>query len=387
MDFALPEELKQLQLLARKFIKEELLPIEREVEEKDEFPDALRRRLRKKAVDIGLWNYYTPEKYGGGGLGALALAVVCEELGAVSIAVGQQGGVIGAGRESFLLHGNERQREKYLIPYVNGDKEFYIGLTEPDAGSDTSGLRTKAVKDGDKYILNGNKTFITMAERSDFGIVFAVTDPTKAKKGRITCFLVDKDAPGFSISRKLSLLGRRGLDTCELSFEDCLVPGENILGGLGNGLRIALSGLMEDRLLIASGCIGVAQRAYNMAADYAKQRITFGQPLAQRQMIQSMLVDTAMEIYAARMMLYNAAWEHDQGMVAKVKIAMVKNFASRLAGHAVDMAIQVHGGYGYTKDLPLEMLYRDIRAARIGGGATETLHAWIASQLLDIPFG
>ncbi|MBI2869584.1 MAG: acyl-CoA dehydrogenase [Chloroflexi bacterium] len=386
MDFALPEEYKQLQALARRFVREELLPIEKQVEEADKFPDDLRRKLRKKSLDLGLWTYFAPVKYGGAGLGALGLVVVAEELGKVSVAVGQQGGVVGAGRESMLFHVNDAQKEKYLYPYLRGEQEFFFGLTEPNAGSDTFSIETAAVKRGGSYVLNGTKMFITMAERSDFGLVFAVTDPARRKKGGITCFFVDKDTSGYSITRKLPMLGRRGLGTYELSFVDCVVPEENICGEAGHGLKVALSGLMEDRLLITASCIGMSQRAYEMALEYAKQRVTFGQPLARRQMIQEKIVHMATDIYAARMMTYDVAWRYDSGEDVKVKAAMVKAFASRMAFRVVDDAMQVHGGYGYSKDLVLEMIFRDVRGARFGGGTVEVLESWAASQLLGIPF-
>ncbi len=386
MDFTITEELKQHQALVRTFIQKELLPLEREVEERDVFPEDLRRRLRKKAVELGLWNYYTPVKFGGAGLGGLALVLVCQELGKVSIALGQQGGVIGVARESFLFDANDAQKEKYLYPYLRGEKEFFIAITEPNAGSDTSNIVTTAVKRGDRYILNGTKTLITMAQRSDFGVILAVTDLTKRKRGGITCFFVDKGTPGFSVSRKLPTMGRRGLDTCELSFIDCAVPKENILGEEGRGLKVALRGLVEDRLIITGCCLGAAQRVYEMSVDYARQRITFSQPLAKRQMIQSMILNMARDIWAVRMMVYNTAWEYDQGLDVRVKAAMVKAFAAEMACRAVDSAMQIHGGYGYCKDMVLEMIYRDVRASRMGGGAVEVLESWAASQLLGVPF-
>ncbi len=387
MDFTIPEELLMLQRLARKFIQEELLPLEREVEEKAEFPDELRRSLRKKAVDLGLWNYHAPVEYGGGGVGVLGSALVAEELGKVSIAVGWQGGVIGVGRENWLLDANEQQKEEYLLPFLRGETDFFTGLTEPNAGSDTSALETRAVKSGNNYILNGTKIFITMAGRSHFGLVLAVTDPEKRAHGGITCFIVDRGTPGFSISRELRLLGRRGLGTYELSFDNCVVPEEKILGEVGYGLRIVLKGFVPSRVNTAAHCVGTAERAQEMAMDYAKKRVTFGKPLAERQAIQTMLVDTITNIYATRMMVYNTAWEADQGIDVRVKAMIVKVFAAEMVCKAVDNAIQIHGGYGYSKDLPLEMIYRDVRVFRIAEGATEMARHWIASKLLDIKFG
>ena len=386
MDFTIPEELLMLKNLARRFIESELLPIEREVEEKGEFLDELRRKLRKKAVDLGLYTYHAPVEYGGGGVGLLGSVLVVEEIGKVSQAVGHQGGVINESREKWLLDANEKQKEEYLFPFLRGEKEFYLGLTEPNAGSDASALETRAVKSGDKYIINGTKTFITMAERSDFGLVWAVTDPEKRARGGITCFIVDKDTPGFNISRQIHMFGRRGLGTFELNYTDCAVPEEKILGEVGQGLRIALKGFVDSRLLIAAYCIGAAERAHKMTMEYAKQRVTFGKLLAERQLVQSILVDNETNIYAAKMMAYNAAWEADQGLDVRVKAMMVKTFASEMACKVVDNAMQIHGGYGYSKDLVLEMIYRDVRLDRIAEGATEMDKHWIASKMLNVPF-
>ncbi|MFC1929424.1 acyl-CoA dehydrogenase family protein [Chloroflexota bacterium] len=386
MDFTLDEALKMIQGLARKFIQEELLPLEKHVEETGEFSDDIRRRLRKKAVDLGLWSYQTPIEYGGGGVGLLGSVLIAEELGRVSQAVGLQGGVIGEGRETRLLDCNEQQKKEYLLPCIRGEKELFTGLTEPNAGSDTKALETRAVKEGNSYVINGTKTFITMADRADFGLVFAVTDPEKRARGGITCFIVDKGTPGFSISREIKTFGRSGLGVFELHFDNCVVPEGNVLGQVGHGLRIILRGLTKSRVRLAAYSVGAAERAQEMAMDYAKKRVTFGKPLAERQSIQNMLVDNATNIYASRMMTYNTAWEADQGMDLRTKAMMIKVFATEMACKVVDNAIQIHGGYGYSKDLVLEMIYRDVRMFRIADGATEMGKHWIASRLLGIDF-
>lgn len=386
MDFTIPEELLMIQQLARKFIKEELLPLEKKVEDTGEFTEDLRRKIRKKAVGLGLWNYHAPVELGGGSVGLLGCAILAEEMGRVSQAVGFQGGTIGECREDWLLDTNPEQRKKYLMPYLRGEKEFFLGLTEPNAGSDNNAMETRAVKSGKNYILNGTKTFITMADRAEFGLVFAVTDPQKRARGGITCFVVDKGTPGFTIARGIQTFGRRGLDIFELNFDNCAVPEENAVGEVGHGLRIALKGFANSRLRIAAYCIGAAERAQEMAMDYSKQRVTFGKPLAERQMIQSMLVDNATNIFAARMMTYNTAWEGDQGKDIRVKSMMTKVFASEMACKVVDNALQIHGGYGYTKDVVLEMIYRDVRLFRIAEGATEMAKHWIASHMLGIKF-
>ncbi len=385
MDFKIPEELLMIQKLTRQFVRDELLPLEKEVEEQGIFADEKRRQLRKKAVELGLYNYSAPRSMGGAGIGILGACLIAEEVGHVSQAVGFQGGVIGECREIWLTDLNESQQQKYLVPFLRGDEELFIGLTEPNAGSDNVAMETRAVKKGRNYILNGTKTFITMADRAGFGLVWAVTEPAMGPHG-ITCFLVDKGTPGFTISREIKTFGRSGCDVYELSFENCSVPEENIVGKLGEGLRIALHGFGLSRLRIAACCIGAAERAQDLAVNYAKQRVTFGKPLSERQMIQNMLVENSINLFAGRMMVYNTAWEGDEGMDIRVKAMMTKVFGSEVACKVIDNAMQIHGGYGYSKDMPLEMMYRDVRLWRVAEGATEMAKSWIASRLLGIKF-
>ncbi|MBI2869681.1 MAG: acyl-CoA dehydrogenase [Chloroflexi bacterium] len=386
MDFTLPEELKQLQTLARDFVKNELLPVEKLVEEKDEFPRELRMKLRKKAIDNGLWNFAMPAEYGGGGVGMLGLAVVSEELGRVSMAVGYQGGVVGgpssgSGKGNDFAFATEEQKQKYFIPIIRGEKGMYFSLTEPNAGSDTGNLETRAVKDGDNYILNGSKIFTTGLDDSDFGTVYAVTDWEKRRSGGITCFIVDMDAPGFTVERHIPLMGRRGLRSFELRFDNCVVPAKNILGQLGNGMAVAVSMLNEARLGGAAACLGAAVRALQMAKSYSKQRVTFGEPISRRQLIQHMIFLSEMEIQASRLMLYSTAWEADQGADITTKAMIVKYMLTESAFKVIDRCMQIHGGYGYSKDLPLEMMYRDVRLLRIIEGSSEIME-WAAARAL-----
>ncbi|MFC2031874.1 acyl-CoA dehydrogenase family protein [Chloroflexota bacterium] len=385
MDFTLPEEISQLRLLARRFIRQELLPLEKQVEETGEFPKELRGKLKQKAVELGLWNYSAPVEYGGGGMGILAVAVVHAELGWVSQSLGLVGDVIGVGSEYYLSRVTEEQKKKYLLPLVGGEKEFFAAMTEPNAGSDVSNMETRADKRGDSYILNGTKIFITNADRADFGLVWVVADWQKRAKGSITCFIVDRDTPGMT-ARHITMLGRHGASTCEVNFVDCVVPEKNILGELGGGLSMIRQGLVLTRIAAAAYCIGAAERVFQISREYAKQRVTFGKTLAERQLVQSMLVDTAMDIYASRMMLYNVAWEADQGIDVQQTATMLKIFATEMACRAADRGIQIHGGYGYNKELPLELIYRDVRLMRIGDGATEVLKSWLGTRLLEIPF-
>ncbi|MBI2868548.1 MAG: acyl-CoA/acyl-ACP dehydrogenase [Chloroflexi bacterium] len=386
MDFKIPEELVMIQNLTRQFVKDELVPMEKLVEETGKFPEDKRRALRQKAIDLGLYTYHAPVELGGGGIGMLGSVLIAEECAHVSQAVGFQGGVIGECREDWLNEVNEPQKQKYLIPFLRGESEIFLGLTEPGAGSDNVAMETRAVKQGKNWVINGTKTFITMADRAGFGLVWAVTDPAKKAHGGISCFIVEKGTPGYTVSREIQTFGRRGLDVYELNFDNCVVPEENLLGELGHGLRIALSGFVLSRLRIAAFCIGAAERAHDMAMDYAKTRVTFGKTLAQRQMVQNMLVDNAVSIHAARMMNYNAASDGDEGKDVRVKAMMSKVFASEMSCKAVDNAMQIHGGYGYSKDLIIESIYRDVRLFRIAEGATEMAKSWIASKLLGIKF-
>jgi alkylation response protein AidB-like acyl-CoA dehydrogenase len=386
MDFELPEELKQVQLLVKKFVQNELLPLEKIVDEKDEISDEVRRDLRRKAYEVGLTSCTAPVEYGGGGLGILGAVVVCEELGKVSEALGVLSGVGGPAFEPILREMNQKQKEKYYFPTLTGEAHCFLALTEPNAGSDPSLMETKAVRKGDIYILNGTKTFISggaLKDPKDYGLVFAVTDWQKRARGGITCFIVDKSTAGLSV-RKIPMMGRRGFLHYEQSFTDCEVPAENVFGEEGKGLQLALKSMNEGRLRCAARAIGGAVRAEELAASYAKQRVTFGKPLAQRQAIQQMLVDTATDIHASRLMTYEAAWEGDQGKDIRVKAAIAKVYATEMAFRAADRAMQIHGGTGYSKEFPLEIIFRDLRVLRIIDGATELLKWWIAGKLLDM---
>ena len=387
MDFSLPEELKMLKDLTKEFVKDELLPIEKQVEQTGEFPEEIRQPIKKKAVELGLYSCAMPAEYGGGGLGILGRVVVSEELGKVSIAVGYAGGIVGgtrstAGGVTDIQFATSEQREKYFLPVVRGEKECWMALTEPNSGSgDLSRMETRAVKDGDNYVINGNKIFITAIDISDFGYVLAVTDPERKREGGVTCFIVDNDNPGLKIGEHLECMGRRGLNSYEISFEDCVVPESAILGELGKGMDIFVADMNSVRLCGAAACLGMAQRALDMSKSYAKERITFGQPLANRQAIQEMIVFAETNIHASRLMLYHIAWEDDQGIDVTYRVMMLKARIPKLACRIIDDALQIHGGFGYSKDLPLEMMYRDARLYMIGDGSVQVLE-WAAARHL-----
>ncbi len=387
MDFTIPEDLKQLQALTRDFVRKELIPFEKEVDQTGEFPESIRLSLKEKSKKLGLWNYSMPREYGGGGMPNLARVLVCMELGHVSLSVGYCGGIVGGprsgiGRGGEFHHANKEQLDKHFLPMLRGEKECFMALTEPNAGCDLGNVETRAVKQGDGYVLNGTKIYVTAIDVSDFGLVLAVTDWEKRRKGGISAFIVEKDNPGVHIVRQIPLMGRWGLKSYEVRFENCVVPESAVFGKLGQGLEVAGSELASLRLECAAACLGAAERAHEMTKPFVKQRVTFGEPLSRRQLIQHMIVNAETNIYASKLMLYEAAVEADKGKDIGVKAMMVKTFVCEAALHIVDRAIQIHGGAGYTRDLPLEMMYRDLRLYTIAEGATELMEWTVARNLL-----
>ena len=386
MDFTIPEELKQIQMLVRRFVREQLVPIEDMVEDRNEFPDEIRKPLIKRAIELGIRNMGVPEKYGGGGIGALGQVLANEEAGWASEAVTYTTMSPHHADSATLETATERQNEEYFYPILRGEREGCGAWTEPNAGGDAAGIQARAVKDGDYYVLNGTKIFVTNADNADFVLLGAVTGPDKPKHEKYTQFIIDFDAPGLKRSSYQPMMGRHGLKSFELVLEDCKVPAENVLGMEGGALRRTLSNFGAGRLLMAARVIGTAERSLQMAKDYAKSRTTFGQPLASRQAVQWMLVDMALEIHAARMMTYHAAWESDQGVdprTAQMRQAMMKLYATQMASRTIDKAIQIHGGMGYSRMLPLERMYRDVRLYRIAEGPDEMMRHVIARHLLQ----
>lgn len=380
----LPEELKMLQMLLRKFIKEEMLPMEAEVEARGEVPPEVKNRLQSKMKDLGIRNMWAPSEYGCAGLNALGKCVAGEEIGRISIALGWLFGdcLWGSVAREVPQDATEDQKERFFIPLANGEKQTCVAFTEPGAGSDLTVIETTAVKNGSNYALNGTKVFITNADQADFATVLAVTDKQKRSRGGMSSFIVEKGAPGFKVARVQQFMGHRGVNACELVFEDCIVPAADLLGQEGDGFRRTARLLSHGRLVIGAAAAGVGMRCLEASARYAKQRVTFGQPIASRQGVQWMLVDMAIDIYATRSMAYAAAREADEGHDIRHKASMVKLYATEAACRAADMAMQVHGGMGYSKDLPFEMLYRDWRMTRVGEGPSELMKYLIARALL-----
>lgn len=378
MDFTIPPELNELRLLTRRFVERELMPLEQEVEETDDFPDDNRCALQRRAAGLGLWALNIPEEFGGGGVNSLGALLVHIEVGKTSMALGHH---VVNGPPFILLHGSQEIKERFLLPGVRAEKIACLALTEPNAGSDAASIQTRAVADGDDFVINGRKHFITNGDKADYAIVFAVTEPGRRHKG-ISCLLVEKGTPGFSVGRIQETMGIRGLHQVELVFEDCRIPRARLLGNLNEGFTLAMQMLGQTRLIISAHNLGKAERIQSLATEYAKKRITFGQPIAERQAVQWMLADSAVEIYASRMMAYNVAWEIDQGVRDGAHTSMLKLFVSEMVNRVADRAMQIFGGMGYTKELPIERFYRDVRVERIWEGPSEIHRMLIARDLL-----
>jgi alkylation response protein AidB-like acyl-CoA dehydrogenase len=379
MDFALPSDILDLKKTARRFVDEECLPLEKQLEpDWVELPPELHRRLVERIKALGLWGVGVPRELGGGGFGSMGYTAIREEQCRSVIGTSHYtpfGGEI----PSPLFFATETQKERYLLPVLRGDKKVAFAQTEPGAGSDAAAIQTRAVRDGDGWRINGVKRFATMADRADCLMVVAVTDPEKRARGGITMFLVDRDVPGLTISRILKVI--RPQHSTEIEFDNVFVPNESVLGGVGQGFIMAQKFLVKGRISIAARGLGVAQRALEMAIAYARERETFGQHLSERQAVQWMLADSYMELHAARLLTYETAWKEDQGKDPRIEASEIKCFATEMAYRVLDRSIQVHGGIGLSKDLPLERWLREIRVLRVGEGPSE-IHRWVVARSL-----
>jgi butyryl-CoA dehydrogenase len=379
MDFTLDSNQKLIQDMVREFAVNELEPAAEEADRSGEFPQA----NLKKMAELGLLGIIVPEQYSGGGMDFLSLSIAVEEIskGCASM------GVIVAVHQSLveypiLQFGNEDQKKKYLPPLAKGEKIGAFGLTEANAGSDPAAMETTAKLDGDHYVLNGSKRFITSGGEAGTLVVFAATDKEKKHKG-ISAFIVEKEFPGFSVGKHEDLLGLRATANCELLFDDCRVPKENLLGAEGQGFKIALNTIDTSRIDIGAQAVGIAQAALEAAVKYSKERKTFGKPICEYEMIQSKLAEMATRIDAARFLVYRAANVKDQGAERYSKeAAMAKYMAAEACMYCVREAVQVYGGYGYTKDYPVERYYRDAKCMEIYEGTSEIQKIVIARSLL-----
>jgi len=382
MDFTIPEDLRMMQETIRRFVEKDLEPISRQVEEEGTIPEGIVQKMR----ELGLFGLPIPEEYGGLGLGALGEILVYEELTKTNACFRSRIGTSnGIGSVGILMDGTEEQKQKYLPRIASGEWTACFALSEPEAGSDAANIKTEAVLDGDHWVLNGMKHFITNGDIAHVFTTMAVTDKSKGSRGGITAFIVEKDMPGFSVGTIEKKMGLRGSNSSELIFDNCMVPKENVIGGddmIGQGFKTAMRVLDKGRLTMGACALGASQKLLDMCIEYAKQRVQFGKPIGQFQMVQAMLADMATEIYAARQMLYNAAWLRDQGKRITREAAMVKLFCTEMGSRIADKAIQIFGGMGYMKELPVEMFYRDMRLYRIFEGTSEIMRVVIARNLL-----
>ena len=380
MDFALAPELVLLRDGTRRFVEEELMPFEAAYADEPDIPDDLRARLQAKAKELGFWAFDLPESCGGGGVGALGMCVVMEELAKCNIPAFRAPTVFSPYLGPVLFHGSPAQKEKYLLPVVRGDKRTCFALTEPDAGSDPARMTTTAVAIGNRFRINGRKIFITGADKADFIQLFARTGAAGAR-GSITCFLIDRDTPGVRLGQSFELMTPDR--PWEILFDDVEVPSEQIVGEAGKGWDLAREFLDMGRLIHGPKAIGRAERALELAIAYANARHTFGAPLSTRQAIQWMIADSTVELHAARMMTYHAAWKADQSRDFHVEASAVKLYADEMLVRIVDRAIQIHGGMGLSRELPLELMFRDARSRTITEGSSEMQRIIIASEMLS----
>src|SRR3989441_4341014 len=379
MEFELNEEQKQIKMSVREFAEAEIGPHVLEWDESQHFPI----ELQPKLAELGLTGILFPEEYGGAGMGYVEYATVIEELsrvdGSVGISVAAHTSLCS---NHIFQYGTEEQKQKYLVPLARGEQLGAWGLTEPSAGSDASGTRTTAVRKDSGWIINGSKNFITHAIHGDTCVAFASSDRAKHSKG-ITAFIFEKGMKGFSASKKENKLGLRDSETASVVFEDCLVPDENRLGEEGQGFVNAMEILDGGRISIAALAVGIAQGAYESAVRYSKERQQFGKPIAEFQAIQFKLANMATQIDAARLLMYRAAWMKDAGKKVTKESSMAKLFASEISVNVCEEAIQVHGGYGYTKDYPPEKYWRDSKLCTIGEGTSDIQRIIIAREILQ----
>ncbi|MEK3992472.1 MULTISPECIES: acyl-CoA dehydrogenase [unclassified Robertmurraya] len=377
MNFKLSEEHEMIRKMVRDFARNEVAPTAAERDEEERFD----REIFDKMAELGLTGIPWPEEYGGIGSDYLAYCIAVEELSRVCASTGVtlSAHTSLAGWPIYKF-GSEEQKQKFLRPMALGEKIGGYGLTEPGSGSDAGGMKTTARRDGDDFILNGSKIFITNGGIADIYVVFAVTDATQKHKGT-SAFIVESDTPGFSVGKKEKKLGIRSSPTTEIIFEDCRVPAANMLGAEGEGFKIAMMTLDGGRNGIAAQAVGIAQGALDAATDYAKERVQFGKPIAQQQGVGFKLADMATSIEAARLLTYQAAWLESEGLPYGKESAMSKLFAGDTAMKVTTEAVQIFGGYGYTKDYPVERYMRDAKITQIYEG-TQEIQRLVISRMI-----
>ncbi len=380
LDTRLPEELRILKDSVRRFVDRELIPVENHSMEGSHLRPDLQTELEDKAKAVGLWLYDVPEQYGGQGLGLLARTVVWAELARTVALPTRNVNIFGPVVSPILYFLNDEQKKRYLYPVLEGNLRHCFAQTEPDAGGDPGGMRTTAVLDGNHYVINGTKRFITGAGEADFAQVIAVTDREKGSRGGISAFLVDMNTPGVQLLRQQETMMEDR--PWEVAFENVRVPVANLIGAEGEGFRLAQNWITAGRIRHGARGIGVIERCLELGATYAGQRVTFGEPLAARQAVQWMLVDSWADLHMLRLMVYDAASRHDDGEDVRYDSYVVKYFGDTKSFEAADKCMQIHGGLGLTTDLPIERMWRNQRSFIITEGPTEILKMALARHVL-----
>jgi butyryl-CoA dehydrogenase len=379
MKFELTEEQRLFREMVRDFAAREVAPLSKQVDEEGIFP----QKTVKLMGELGLMGVAIPTAYGGAGADNVCYAIAMEEIAractSTSVIMSVNNSLIA---DALYKFGTEAQKQRYLTPLASGTLLGCFALSEPGAGSDASAQQTMVTRDGDVFVLNGTKNFITNALEADLALVFATVDRSLRAKG-VCAFLVEKGTPGFTITRVEKKLGLKGTSCCQVLFEHCRVPADNLLGEVGQGFKIAMVSLDSGRIGIAAQAVGIAQAALDISLRYAKERVAFDKPIASFQAIQWMIADMAVQIEAARLLTYRAAWLKDKGLRYTKESAMAKLFASETASRAATKALQIHGGYGYLYDFPAQRLFRDARITEIYEGTSEIQRLVIAHQLLN----
>ena len=381
MDFGLTDEQQMVVDTVRSFCEKELYPLEEEVERKGECPRDLGEEIKRKVLNLGFYAPNIPEAFGGGGLDHLTFALLERELGRTSMALS-----VWWGRPSNILCACQGdQVERYLLPAVRGEKMDALAMTEPDAGSDVRGMKCFARADGDDFVVNGTKHFISHADLADFVIVFIATGEEETARGpkkKITCFLVDRGTPGFEIREGYNSVSHRGYHNAVLTFDDCRLSKEQVLGELHGGFDVMNTWLYATRITVAAMCVGRARRCFDLAVDWAAERKQFGQPIGKFQGVSFKLADMATEIDAADLLTLAGAWRLDQGLEANRQIAQAKLYASEMLARVTDETLQIFGGMGLMDALPIERFWRDARVERIWDGTSEIQRHIISRDLL-----
>ena len=383
MDFELSEEHRMLKELVARFVADALVPLEPDVLERESrgegagLTESERKPIDAKARELGLWGLDAPTEFGGSDLPVEAMVGVHEELG--KTVTPYTFPPDSPNLRMLMVTANAEQRRTYLGPYARGETISAIGISEPGAGADPAAMITRAVRDGDEWVINGRKIWISRARDADFTILMAVTDKTKGARGGISAFLVDKGTPGFNVLRRIPMIG--GHVTYEIALEDCRVAADKLLGKEGQGFAPMQVRLSTRRAQMACWCIGIAQRAVDMICAHARQRVTFGAPLADRQTIQWWVADAAMQIHACRLMVYDAACKIDRGRDARSEVSMIKVFATEMAWDIIDKAMQTFGAMGMAKEIPLQLMASKVRLMRIYDGPSE-VHRWVIARNL-----